>query len=680
MNNKFSQIIYRCLLFLALLLSFQCIGYAAAFNVEDDKNVVLKRKLLSNLPESAQGTTYIVRSTLNLRGSTLNMPQGCALLFEKGKIKNGQVVFHDNKLDGKVKIQCDFDGTIINDTVYTDWFLEGKKSANKVFDASGKVQKVFDLGSRNIIFGKGYYQFANTSIGSDIVIEGEGTVIVPMVLDQDEYHFNFLKNVFYAKDANTVVVKNICFQGRLTGTILTTFKSATIFGEPLIWVDNADRVVIDGCVFKDIENCTYCNKAYNYYGKKQGSCVCLWDVTDASYINCEQVNCRHDEQIWIIAVNKPIMDTKVTVTGNYVHDMTPGPNSSAFTCVAGECLVEKNRVERYNYPGSMFNFFAKRLTIRNNIIEECYCSSVFDACEYGYFHNDIINVYDNQVEAYNSILLASQSEKVTIKNNTFHGLTLYCSTNKRVPSNKYKNWYTEDGGILPVDAETVIESNKADLTHYDGTRSIAGTQVNYGTGEILAPQKYNSVGNNYGCGILIHPINAKAGNIIIVNNEFTSIESLDGERDDNNLQGVYPHTIRLINTDKCTIRGNTFNGAYPTYNSPETFTCISVYNYPDVMERLEKPTGLSRKPLEYGTYIIEDNTFNINPSIKIFVPVAVYARTNALRQTEIRINELVVKNNKFGGIDTKATDVKSFTAGKLFKANGPVRVIKETVR
>lgn len=680
MNNKFSQILSQFFLFLALLLSFQCRVYAATLSEEGDENVVLKKKMLSILPESAPGTTFLVRSTLNLHGATLNIPQGSTLLFEKGKIKNGLVVFHENRLDGKVKIQCDFDGTVTNETVYTDWFLEGKKSANIVFDASGKVQKVFNLGSKNVVFGKGYYHFANIKIGLDIAIEGDGTVIVPMVLEQNEYRFNFLKNVFYAKDANKIIVKNICFQGSHTGTILTTFKSTTIFGEPLIWVDKAAKVVIDGCVFNDIENCTYCNKAYNYYGKKQGSCVCLWDVTDASYINCEQVNCRHDEQIWIIAVNKPIMETKVTVTGNYIHDTTPGPNSSVFTCVAGECLVEKNRVERYNYPGSMFNVFAKRLTIRNNIIKDCYCSSVFDACEYGYFHNDVINVYDNQVEAYNSILLASQSEKVTIKSNTFYGLTLYCSTNKRVPSNKYKNWYTEDGVILPVDAETVIEGNKADLTNYDGTRSIAGTQVDYGTGEILAPQKYNAVGNNYGCGILIHPMDAKAGNVVIVNNEFTSIESLDGERDDNNLQGVYPHTIRLMNTEKCTIRGNTFNGAYPTYNSPEAFTCISVYNYPDVMEKLEKPTGLSRKPSEYSTYVIEDNTFNINPDIKDFIPVVVYARTNASRQTELKINELVVKNNKFGGIDTKGAGAGAFTTGKLFKANGPVKVLKETVR
>ena len=678
MNIHLNHIIFRSYLLLALLLSFQSSGYAAILEEDGYVEVVLKKRRLSSLPESAPGTTYIIRSTLNLHGATLNMPQGSTLLFEKGKIKNGRVVLNNNKLDGKVKIQCDFDGTVTNETVYTDWFLEGKKSANKVFDASRKVQKVFNLGGRRVVLGKGYYQFANIQLGSDIEIEGNETVIVPMVLDQDKYRFNFLKNVVYAKDANTVVVKNICFQGSHTGTILTTFKSTTIFGEPLIWVDKADKVVIDGCVFKDIENCTYCNKAYNYYGKKQGSCVCLWDVTDASYINCEQMNCRHDEQIWIIAVNKPIMETKVTVTGNFIHDMTPGPNSSAFTCVAGECLVEKNRVERYNYPGSMFNFFAKVLTIRNNIIKDCYCSSVFDACEYGYFHNDVINVYDNHVEAYNSILLASQSEKVTIKNNTFHGLTLYCSTNKRVPSDKYKNWYTEDCAVLPVDAETVIESNKADLTHYDGTRSIAGIKADYGTGEILEAAKYNNVGVNYGCGILIHPNEAKAGNITISNNLFTSLQSLEGVPDKNNLAGIYPHAIRLVNAENVTIRGNTFNGCYRVVQNPHEFTCISIYNYPDVMEQLEKPGAISHNPSQYGEYVIEDNVFNV-PEDKVFYPFSVYARTNAKRQTELKFKKLVVRNNSFTGIMTKASLTRSMSEGTVFKQNGPVKVMKQVI-
>ena len=668
-------------LILALLLLSQLASGAELID-ENVDGVVLKRSLLSQLPEAAPATTYIVRSTLNLRGETLHVPSGSTLLFEKGKIKNGRVVFHDNELQGKVKIYAEIGGTVVNEVVFTDWFVKPVSSPRKLKNTSERMQAIFNLGARRMVLGEGYYQFNNVSIGKRVEIFGEGTKIIPVVLEQNEYVFNFLKNVFYTADAEEVIIKGITFEGKKTGTILPSFKSTSIYGEPLILVDKAKKVVIDGCVFRDIENCTYCNKAYNYYGKKQGSCVCLWDVNDASFINCEQVGIRHDEQVWIIPVNKPIMETKVIYSGNYVHDMTPGPNSSAFTCVAGTCLVENNKVERYSYPGSMFNTFGKKLVIRNNVISDSYCSSVFDACEYRYFHNDEIVVEDNRVEVVNAVLLLAQSEKVTIRNNQFKGLGLYYSANSRVAhksAGKYKYWYTDAEEILPVDAETLIENNQADFTLYDGNRSIAGTKADYGTGEILEPQKYNTVGNNYGCGILIHPIDAKAGKISIINNTFTSLQSLEGQTDLNNLAGTYPYTIKLVNTESVIIRGNTINGCYPVYDSPNDYTCIGVYNYPDVMESLDKPSSISRKPSEYGKYLIEDNVFNVGTD-NTFYPVAFFPRVNAARKTQLTIGELVVRSNKLGGVTTKVVGSRGLTGRTVYKQSGSVKVLKETVR
>lgn len=626
--------------------------------------------------------TYVINKTIDLKGKQVHVPEKCTLLFERGEIKNGTIVFNETRLGGNVRIRCSIKGKVDNDTINTDWFVDGAKKIRMLFDSSELIQAVLNLGASKVYFGKGYYQFHNIQLSPNVVIEGNNTILCPVVLEQNEYKFNFLKNVFYAADADEIIIKGLTFESKKTGTILLSFKSTSIYGEPLILVDKAKKVVIDGCVFRDIENCTYCNKAYNYYGKKQGSCVCLWDVNDASFINCEQVGIRHDEQVWIIPVNKPIMETKVTYAGNYVHDMTPGPNSSAFNCVAGTCLIEKNKVERYNYPGSMFNTLGKKLTIRNNKISDSYCSSVFDACEYRYFHNDEIVVEDNQVEAVNAVLLLAQSEKVTIRNNKFKGVGLYYSANSRVAHNsagKYKYWYTDAGEILPVDAETVIENNQADFTLYDGNRSIAGTKADYGTGEILEPQKYNKVGNNYGCGILIHPIDAKAGKISIINNTFTSLQSLDGQTDLNNLAGTYPYTIKLINTESVVIRGNTINGCYPVYDSPNDYTCIGVYNYPDVMESLDKPSSISRKPSEYGKYLIEDNVFNVG-TYNTFYPVAFFPRVNAARKTQLTIGELVVRNNKLGGVTTKVVGSSGLPGRSAYKQSGPVRVLKETLK
>lgn len=671
-------------LFLTAFFLLASCGETRNLEREGDISKVVEIRRGSKIVEltSAEpGTIFQICSTVNLNGQTVILPRDIVLRFKKGKIINGHIVFNNTKLEGRVNILCDFSGSVNNDVIYVDWFLKGAKSANKANIMSNRVQSIFNLGAAHVVFGKGFYKLASIHIGKDVSIEGVGTIIKPMILEQSEYHFNFLKNVFYSDNAKSVIIKNIVFQGSHTGTFLKGFKSDKIYGEPLIWVDKADKVVIDGCVFCDIENCTYCNKSYTYYGKKQGSCVCLWDVSNASYINCEQVNCRHDEQVWIIAVDKPIMETKVTYTGNYIHDMTPGPNSSAFTCVAGECLIERNRVERYGYPGSIFNVFAKKAIIRNNEIKDSYCSSVFDVCEYSYFHNDEVIVENNNVDAVNSVLLLGQAAKVSIRNNVFRGLSLYFSANNRRPQNSiggYKYWYSDAEGVLPTDTETVIDGNICDFTAYDGTRSIAGTKADYGTGEITEAAKYSNVGVNYGCGILIHPNEAKAGSITITNNTFTSISSLDGVEDKNNLANLYPYAIKLVNTQNATIKGNTFNGGYPLYNSPGEYTCIGIYNYPDVMEKMGKPNDISRNPSQYEKYIIEDNVFNV-PEGKTFYPFSVYARTNSKRQTELIFKEFVVRKNSFTGTKTKASLTRGSSEGAPFKQNGPVKVMKQVI-
>lgn len=288
--------------------------------------------------------------------------------------------------------------------------------------------------------------------------------------------------------------------------------------------------------------------------------------------------------------------------------------------------------------------------------------------------------FNDVYSLYHSVLILAQSTKVSIKNNAFRGLGLYYSANNRIHQSTkgYKYWYADYDCVLPTDVETVIDGNLCDFTGYDGNRSIAGTKADYGTGEIREAAKYNDVGVNYGCGILIHPNEAKAGNITITNNQFTSLQSLEGVTDKNNLAGIYPHTIRLVNTENVIIRDNTFNGCYRIVQSPDEYTCISIYNYPDMMEKLEKPGAISRNPSQYGKYIIEDNVFNV-PEGKTFYPFSVYARTNATRKTPLVIKELVVRNNKTNGLLFQVFHTSHpFGRKSVIKQFGEVNFLNET--
>ena len=148
-----------------------------------------------NLPNK----TYVIKRTINLNGKQIVIPDGCTLVFKNGIIKNGMIVFQNTMLAGNVNIRCDVKGNILNDTLKTDWFFDGFSAGKKIQDYSNRIQNVFNLGSRTVVFGEGYYQFHDIKIGKNIEIIGNRTFIIPVKLNITKYNFNFLRNVFYTK-------------------------------------------------------------------------------------------------------------------------------------------------------------------------------------------------------------------------------------------------------------------------------------------------------------------------------------------------------------------------------------------------------------------------------------------------------------------------------------------------
>ena len=85
------------------------------------------------------------------------------------------------------------------------------------------------------------------------------------------------------------------------------------------------------------------------------------------------------------------------------------------------------------------------------------------------------------------------------------------------------------------------------------------------------------------------------------------------------------------------------------------------------------------KPSEYGKYVIEDNVFNVGAD-NTFYPVAFFPRVNAARKTQLTIGELVVRNNKLGGVTTKVVGNSGLLGRSVYKQSGPVKVLKETLK
>ena len=187
--------------FICCLVAFLCfscfagLGFAFAGDLQDPYVIKTCSQLLQ-ISDKGCGIIYQIRGTINLDGNTVTIPKDCTLQFKRGKIKNGRVFLHNTSLEGKVNLLCDVEGSVSNKRVQMDWFVKGASKLKKLKNSTGRIQAIFNLGAKQVVFGKGYYQFNNVKIGNNVEIVGNGTIIRPVVLDQNEYDFNFLKNVF----------------------------------------------------------------------------------------------------------------------------------------------------------------------------------------------------------------------------------------------------------------------------------------------------------------------------------------------------------------------------------------------------------------------------------------------------------------------------------------------------
>lgn len=69
--------------------------------------------------------TYIIEHVFDLKGQTLSLPKRATLLFRNGgEFQNGTIVFNNTKLEGSPSFLCKVAGTIRNNGLYVDWFLQ----------------------------------------------------------------------------------------------------------------------------------------------------------------------------------------------------------------------------------------------------------------------------------------------------------------------------------------------------------------------------------------------------------------------------------------------------------------------------------------------------------------------------------------------------------------------------
>lgn len=88
---------------------------------------------------------YCIRKKIDLNGKTLNIPEQCSLVYEKGFFYNGEIKLNNTLLKGNIKFCCKTTGKVLNDTIKVDWF---KYKGCVLADVFAMSQ------NKNILFGE----------------------------------------------------------------------------------------------------------------------------------------------------------------------------------------------------------------------------------------------------------------------------------------------------------------------------------------------------------------------------------------------------------------------------------------------------------------------------------------------------------------------------------------------
>lgn len=144
--------------------------------------------LLTQDMVSKHKTRYVIRYDFDLNGETLEVPEGCCLLFEGGSLNDGSLSGNNTRIQADTPDQIfsdmDFSGTFINDKVFVDWFGAIEDPGDKSTDVTPFCLAAFKLvlcsNGKNLCFMRKTYNI-NTPLdfksvsGSLFNIYGIGT-------------------------------------------------------------------------------------------------------------------------------------------------------------------------------------------------------------------------------------------------------------------------------------------------------------------------------------------------------------------------------------------------------------------------------------------------------------------------------------------------------------------------
>ena len=148
---------------------------------------------------TTQNAVYEIRYDFDISSGTLNVPNGCILLFNGGKIKNGTINGSKTAIiasDYQIFENVAFSGSFVGE-LNACWV--GAKASDSTFDNSSIIQAWFGASGangyssvfKNLYFPNGtYYFLSNATLYKDVrdlVLEGNNSLFYVNIPTDDEY-------------------------------------------------------------------------------------------------------------------------------------------------------------------------------------------------------------------------------------------------------------------------------------------------------------------------------------------------------------------------------------------------------------------------------------------------------------------------------------------------------------
>ena len=393
-------------------------------------------------------TQYIIRSSFDLGGSVIRVPEGCTLSFRrKGKVSNGVIVGSNTKITGDVK-QI-FRNTIVSgsfscEVSYPEWF---GATADGVNDDTRAIQLVLQFHNVRLQANK-TYSITELKLPSmaDFTITGDNSLIKCNRTSIDEV-FNVIGNQDMASTDTTFCNGVFILTGVIVDANCNNYKwdsAPNPNGYNALALDNFRKVILQDCTFRNTLMCgvrtTICdtvmvkNCTFENIGSDDGPIRNYgWQWEGVSQSGMRYLNGNPNE---ILLRNCSLLEVSDCSFYNILNSIAGASNTRIINITNNKCDRLHSFFSEFHINDSEKESI-DTIIINNNVIDREAGALISLSGKYNGKENTKVQITNNIIKRFNGDSLPKYH--VARDDVMYHLLLLYCDSGKSNITLQYDN-------------------------------------------------------------------------------------------------------------------------------------------------------------------------------------------------------------------------------------------------